>query len=73
MQIVIAKNIQTGLHDIFITNGAGMDLKVDDIGFSSVGIEEAKSRAATLRVALACPVVRGDCDDYLLFRECEIG
>ena len=73
MQIVIAKNIQTQLFDIFITNGACSELKIDSLGFSNLGEEEAKTRAGSLKSALCCRIVRGDCDDYLLFKECEIG
>ena len=73
MQIVIAKNIQTQLYDIFITNGAGSEIKIDDAAHSSLGLEEAKTRAAALKSTLSCQVVRGDCNDYLLFKEIEIG
>jgi hypothetical protein len=72
MQIVIAKNIQTQLFDIFIANQFG-ELKIDSLGFSNLSETEAKTRADSLKSALCCPIVRGDCDDYLLFKEIEIG
>ena len=71
MQIVIAKNIQTQLFDIFITNSACSEIKVDSLGFSNLGQNEAQARADSLKSVLCCPIVRGDCDDYLLFKEAE--
>lgn len=69
MQIVIAKNTQTQLYDIFLVNDAKSELKIDDAAHSNLGLEEAKTRAAALKSPFACQVVRGDCDDYLLFKE----
>jgi hypothetical protein len=65
MKIVIAKN-HTGLYNIFLVNGSENDLQIDIIDFKDLPEQEAKCRADSLKSVLCCPIVTGECDDYLL-------